>query len=63
MKFTKIFAFLLAMTGVASAELKKGVALPEVSAQNNLGETVKIQAAKGNDYLLVFFYPKAMTGG
>ncbi|MDA8974960.1 hypothetical protein N9F50_00075 [Akkermansiaceae bacterium] len=63
MKFTKIFAFLLAMTGLTAAELKKGSSLPKVEAQNSLGETVKIEEAKGDDYLLVFFYPKAMTGG
>lgn len=62
-KFTKIFSFLLLMTGYVAAELKKGAALPKIEAQNNFGKTVKIEAEKGSDYLLVFFYPKAMTGG
>ena len=63
MKFTKIFAFFLAIIGMASAVLKEGEVLPEIEAQNHHGKLVKIEPAKGSDYLLLFFYPKAMTGG
>lgn len=63
MKFTKLFAFFLAMIGMASAVLKEGDVLPKIEAQNHLGKMVKIEPAKGSDYLLLFFYPKAMTGG
>ncbi|MEN8693298.1 MAG: hypothetical protein ACN4GG_03155 [Akkermansiaceae bacterium] len=62
-KLTSIFALISALTGLASGQLKIGAALPKVEAQSHLGKTVKIEAKKGDDYILVFFYPKALTGG
>lgn len=62
-KPTSTFALFLALVGLASGQLKNGAALPAVEAKNHLGKTVKIEAKDGDDYLLVFFYPKALTGG
>lgn len=63
MKFTSIFALLPALVGVVSGQLKEGATLPAVEAKSHLGKIVKIEPKKGDDFLLVFFYPKALTGG
>ena len=62
-KLTSIHALILTLTGLASGQLKAGASLPKVEAKNHLGKTVKIEPKEGDDYLLVFFYPKALTGG
>lgn len=63
MKYKSLFAMAGALTGFASGELKLGASLPKVVASDHRGELVKIEPAEGADYLLVFFYPKALTGG
>lgn len=63
MKLETIFASFLAAFGLQAAELDLGALLPDVSSKNHLGKVVKIGAAKENQWLLVFFYPKALTGG
>ena len=63
MKLETIFASFLAAFGLQAAELDLGALLPDVSSKIHLGKVVKIGAAKENQWLLVFFYPKALTGG
>ncbi len=43
--------------------LELGAELPELQVTNQDGEKVPLAAAEGDQYVLVFFYPKAMTGG
>jgi peroxiredoxin Q/BCP len=51
--------------GVARAEeLKLGAAAPVVSAKTDAGTTLNLgDVYKSNNYTLVWFYPKALTGG
>ena len=60
--FMSIFAFLL---GFARAEpLKVGAAAPAVSAKTDEGKTLSLaETYKNNNYTLVWFYPRALTGG
>jgi len=43
--------------------LELGSKLPKLSVTNQAGEEVPFAAAKGNRWVFVFFYPKALTGG
>ncbi len=63
MKFKNLFTFFLSAFSLQAAQLKIGALLPEVSGENQLGKVVKIESEKENEWLLVFFYPKALTGG
>ena len=63
MQIKTIFASFLAAFGLQAAELELGAALPDVSGKNHLGKVVKIEPAQESQWLLVFFYPKALTGG
>lgn len=47
----------------AAEELQLGAELPSVEAKNQDGETVQLADYADKPYLLVFFYPKAHTGG
>lgn len=50
--------------GMIMAEpLDLGNALPEVEGKNHKGEVVKLHEAAGEGWALIFFYPKAGTGG
>ena len=51
--------------GFARAEpLKIGAAAPTLSAQSDAGATLSLgDVYKSNNYTLVWFYPKALTGG
>ena len=63
MKLKILFVSFLAVLGLKAGELDLGARLPDVSGKNHLGEVVKIEAAEDDEWLLVFFYPKALTGG
>lgn len=43
--------------------LEIGDKLPELKGKNHLGKEVELKAASGNQWLLIFTYPKALTGG
>jgi len=43
--------------------LEIGAKLPELTVTNQDGEKVPLTPADDNPLLLVFFYPKALTGG
>jgi len=51
--------------GTAQAEsLKVGAAAPKISAKTDAGTTLNLgEVYAKNDYTLVWFYPKALTGG
>lgn len=57
-------AFLI-LAGVqcAAQELELGAALPDITAIDQDGKEVKLADYADKPYLLVFFYPKAHTGG
>ena len=56
-------ARLLALDGSAEA-LSVGANAPAVSAKTDAGTTLNLaDVYKANDYTLVWFYPKALTGG
>ncbi|MEO6244945.1 MAG: peroxiredoxin [Opitutaceae bacterium] len=68
MKHTRIIALMSLfslLTGFARAEaLKVGDQAPVVSAMTDAGTTLNLgDVYKKNDYTLVWFYPKALTGG
>ncbi len=63
MKLKTILISLLATMGCHAKPLDLGAPLPAVSGENQAGETVKLIPAKDHQWLLVFFYPKALTGG
>ena len=63
MKLKSILFSLLATVGLHANPLGLGEPLPEVSGKNQAGEKVKLIPAKDHEWLLVFFYPKALTGG
>ncbi len=60
-----MFSALLGLFNSLSAEsLKVGDAAPVVSALTDAGETLDLGAVyKANTYTVVWFYPKALTGG
>lgn len=63
MKKLLMLAWLSSLLGLNAAPLEIGAALPELEAKNQDGEVVKVAQKEGDQYLFVFFYPKAMTGG
>ncbi|MEN8662594.1 MAG: peroxiredoxin [Lentimonas sp.] len=46
-----------------SAEIELGTAAPKISVIDQKGELVDLGAALGEGTALIFFYPKALTGG
>lgn len=46
-----------------AAPLEIGGELPELKGKNQDGKEVVIKAADGHQWLLIFTYPKALTGG
>lgn len=63
MKLKSMLVWLVSALSLSAAGLKVGDALPELSGLNQEGKTVKIEAAKGHEWLLIFSYPKALTPG
>ena len=68
MKLPRTLALMSLFTllfGLARAEpLKVGDKAPEVSAKTDEGKTLNLgDVYKKNDYTLVWFYPRALTGG
>lgn len=63
MKLKTILISLLATMGCHANPMDLGALLPVVSGKNQAGKKVKLVPAKDHKWLLVFFYPKALTGG
>ncbi len=60
----KVISPLVATIAGASAEpIDIGTALPDVSVQTHLGETINLKDFADKRYTLVYFYPKADTPG
>lgn len=58
-----LFGWLRGFAADASAPLELGAALPAVTATTHDGASVDLAAAGGKGLVLVYFYPKADTGG
>ncbi|MGJ8697496.1 MAG: hypothetical protein ACSHYF_14360 [Verrucomicrobiaceae bacterium] len=63
MKWKITLASLMTILGLKAGELEMGAKVPEVSGTNHHGNEVQIAPAPEQEWLLVFFYPKALTGG
>ena len=65
LRFLLMFSAILGLFNSLSAEsLKVGDDAPVVSALTDAGETLDLGAVyKANTYTVVWFYPKALTGG
>lgn len=64
MKTTLISIMLLSLlSNFLSAEIEVGTAAPEVSVADHTGKVIDLGAALKDGTTLVFFYPKALTGG
>ena len=48
---------------LSAAPLKSGDGLPKLEGKNQDGKVVKLEAGKDHKWLLIFTYPKALTGG
>ena len=59
-----IAAFAAMLSSASAASLKVGDAAPAVTATTDSGESLNLaDVYKKHDYTLVWFYPKALTGG
>ncbi len=56
-----VFSFFHSILG--ADELPIGSAVPDVTSVDHEGAPIDLKAALGEGTVLVFFYPKAMTGG
>ncbi|MFM7209234.1 MAG: redoxin domain-containing protein, partial [Verrucomicrobiota bacterium] len=54
---------LLPLFGSGAEKLAVGAALPAVTVNDQDGKSVDLAAEGSSGYLLVYFYPKAKTGG
>lgn len=63
MKLKSIFVWLASALALSAAPLKFGDGLPKLEGKNQEGKVVKLEAGKDHKWLLIFTYPKALTGG
>ena len=63
MKLKMMFVSLLSTFSLSAGPLKVGAKLPELKGKNQDGKEVAIKAADGHQWLVIFTYPKALTGG
>ncbi|YCM43091.1 peroxiredoxin [Verrucomicrobiaceae bacterium 227] len=63
MKFKAILAALMSVFTFSASGLEIGGKLPNLKGKNQDGKEVVLKAAEGDQWMLIFTYPKAMTGG
>ena len=63
MKLKVFWVTVFSVFSVLGGALEKGAELPLLMGVNQEGKEVVVQAAEGNEWLLIFTYPKALTGG
>jgi len=65
LKTSVLLALLLCGVGTAGegTAVKVGDPVPDVSAPDENGKAIKLSDYKGKSGLVIFFYPKADTGG
>ena len=62
-KLKVLFAALMSLFPFVSSGLEVGDAVPKLKGKNHLGKEVPLEASSGHQWLLIFTYPKALTGG
>ena len=63
MKLKTMLVSVLSLASVTAEPLKVGAKLPDLKGKNQDGKEVTIKAAEGHAWLVIFTYPKALTGG
>ncbi|MEN8772303.1 MAG: hypothetical protein ABF379_03980 [Akkermansiaceae bacterium] len=63
MKLKMTFVSLLSMLSLNAEPLKVGTKLPDLKGKNQNGKEIAIKAVDGHQWLVIFTYPKALTGG
>ena len=63
MKMKSALLAFLSLISATAAPLEIGKDLPELKGTNQDGKEVAIKAADGHQWLVIFTYPKALTGG
>lgn len=63
MKLKSFLLYLVTLGLVSAAPLAIGDDLPEMKGVNQDGKEVAVEPAEGNDWLVIYTYPKALTGG
>lgn len=58
-----MLASALSIASAAAEPLELGANLPELKGTNQDGKEVVIKAGEGHQWLVIFTYPKALTGG
>ena len=63
MKLKTLLFSALSIISLTAAPLEVGAKLPVLKGKNQDGKEVVVEAADGHVWLLIFTYPKALTGG
>lgn len=64
LKYSLVAALLVCACAAFTGEVaQKGQPLPEISAVDENGQAVSLSSYKGKSGLVIFFFPKAFTGG
>lgn len=63
MKFKSVLMSALSVVSASGAPLEIGAELPKLLGTNQDGQEVVIKSADGHQWLVIFTYPKALTGG
>jgi peroxiredoxin len=58
-----MFVSLISMLSLNAGPLKVGAKLPELKGKTQDGKEIAIKAADGDQWMVIFTYPKALTGG
>lgn len=63
MKLKALFTAIMSLFTMSVSALEIGDKLPELKGKNQDGKEVVLKTAEGNQWLLIFTFPKALTGG
>lgn len=63
MKMKSALLVFLSLISATAAPLEIGKELPQLKGTNQDGKEVAIKAADDHQWLFIFTYPKALTGG
>ena len=63
MKFKPFIISAMSILSLTAAPLDIDAKLPELKGKNQDGKEVTIKAVDGHQWLVIFTYPKALTGG
>jgi len=63
MKLKTLLISAMSIFSATAAPLEVGAKVPELKGKNQEGKEVTVKAADGHEWLLIFTYPKALTGG